>query len=826
MAFSPSSPPVHVFKFGGTSVGTPERIQNVVRLVLDEPADARRVVVVSALGGVTDRLLQAIDEALQRTEQHRAILEELRKRHAAAVQALVGPEEQEALLVHLAARWRELGELLDGVYLLRECTRRTRDAVIGMGERVSAPIVAAAFRTAGASAVAIEATDLIRTDDSFGEASVHFEVTNAQTQARFADLPPEQIAVVTGFIASTERGVLTTLGRSGSDYTATILAGALQAARVVIWTDVDGVLSADPRLVPEAFPLAQLTYREAAELAYFGAKVLHPRTIRPLLENDIPLQIKNTMNPTAPGTRITLDSGITDGHVKAVTSIRRLAIVILEGTGMIGVPGISARAFGALAAQRINVLLISQASSEQNICIVVREEEGEPSVRALEEAFQHELERGIVGRVTALTDCAIISVVGENIRERPGLAGRMFSTLGRSGVNVLAIAQGASQANISAVVRDPEVHQGLRALHEAFALGRDRAHLFLIGPGVIGRALLRMLAEQAPVLLEQLNLNLQLVGLANQEHMVWDVGGLPFGDALHRLQQARQPMDLDAVIQHLVESRLERLIVVDATASDEVSQRYATLLESKIAVITPNKRGNAGTQAYYERLQRAAQRNQVPYLYETTVGAGLPLLSTMRDLQRSGDRVQRVEAVLSGTLAYVFDSLAQDRPFSEIVRTARDEGYTEPDPRDDLSGEDVARKLLILAREMGLRVERTDVEVESLVPDHLQDIPLEAFLERLPELDDGWRDRCQAAQASGERLQYLAGIEAGRLRVRVQPVATDSPFAALRGTDNMVVYTTERYQANPLVIRGPGAGPDVTAAGILADVIRAAQLVG
>ncbi|RMH64853.1 MAG: aspartate kinase, partial [Bacteroidetes bacterium] len=390
---SPSAPPVHVFKFGGTSVATAERIRHVVKLVLAEPADVRRVVVVSALGGVTDRLLQAIDEAVQRTERHRIVLEELRKRHAAAVQALVGPEEQEALLVQLAARWRELGELLDGVYLLRECTLRTRDAIIGMGERVSAPIVAAAFRAAGADAVAIEATDLIRTDDGFGEASVDFEVTNAQTRARFADLPAGQIAVVTGFIASTERGVLTTLGRSGSDYTATILAGALQAERVIIWTDVDGVLSADPRLVPEAFPLEQLTYREAAELAYFGAKVLHPRTIRPLLENNIPLRIKNTLNPEAPGTRITVDAGTADGHVKAVTSIRRLAIVILEGTGMIGVPGISARAFGALAAQRINVLLISQASSEQNICIVVREDEGERSVRALEEAFQRELER-------------------------------------------------------------------------------------------------------------------------------------------------------------------------------------------------------------------------------------------------------------------------------------------------------------------------------------------------------------------------------------------------------------------------------------------------
>lgn len=821
---TPDARPIHVAKFGGTSVATAERIQQVVQLIQAAPAEARHIVVVSALGGVTDRLLQAIEEALARSGEHPDILDELRQRHEAVLQAVAEPDEHAALREHLEARFGELGELLDGISLLRECTLRSRDAIIGMGERLSAPLVAAAFRAAGTPATAHEAHRFIRTDDAFGEANVLFGPTYGLVRRYFGEQPGDEVAIVTGFIASTDRSVLTTLGRSGSDYTATLLAAALDAEQVVIWTDVDGVLSADPRLVPDAFPLPQLHYREAGELAYFGAKVLHPRTMRPLQEQSIPLFIKNTLNPTAAGTLIAGESTESEGHVKAVTAIRDVAMVLIEGAGMVGVPGISARAFGALAQHTINVLLISQASSEQSICIVVRAAEAPLAVRALREAFALELERGDVSRVHEVPQCAIVSVVGDYMRDRPGLAGRMFSTLGQIGVNVRAIAEGAADTNISAVVRDQEAPQALQALHEAFALGRDRAHVFLIGPGLIGTTLLRLMAEQAPALLDALNLNLRLVGLANRERLVWDVEGIPFADALDRLDASDHPGDLDALVEHLVDSRLERLIVIDATASDEVAGTYERLLSHRIAVVTPNKRANSAALDTYRTLRRTARRQQVAYLYETTVGAGLPVISTVRDLMRSGDEVVRVDGVLSGTLAYVFNQIAAGRSFSEAVLEAKDLGYTEPDPRDDLGGEDVARKLLIVAREIGLAVERADVEVETLVPEALAEASVDDFLDGLAAYDDAWRQRVAKADAEGRRLAYAGQIVDGRLRVRVVAAEADHPLHGLRGTDNLFVFRTQRYSERPLVIQGPGAGPAVTAAGVLADVVHAATL--
>jgi bifunctional aspartokinase / homoserine dehydrogenase 1 len=816
--------PFHVFKFGGTSVAGADRIRRVVDLIAAEPADARRVVIVSAFGGVTDRLIQAIEEALARTDMHREVLAEIRKRHDEAVEELVGVADREAIESELAARWRELGELLDGVYLLRECTLRTRDAILGMGERVSAPITAAAFRAAGLGAVALDAASFIRTDAIFGEATVQFDETNRLIQQRFEDVPADQVAIVTGFIASTDRGVLTTLGRSGSDYTATIIGGAVRAERVVIWTDVDGVLSSDPRLVPEAYTLPQLSYREAAELAYFGAKVLHPRTMLPLERQRIPLWIKNTMNPGAAGTLISEKSTQTEGHVKAVTAIRRVEVVMLEGTGLVGVPGVSARALSALAALQINVLMISQASSEQSLCMVVREGDAETAMNALRLAFELELGRGDVSTIYSIADCAVVSVVGDFMRERPGLAGRMFATLGKSGVNVLAIAQGASETNISAVIRDADVRQAVNVLHDEFCLVRHRVHVFIIGSGVVGTALIEMLKVQAPVLLDRLNLNLQLVGVANSRQLTWNVAGIPFPEALAQLEKDGTALAPAGVVDYLLERRLHRMLVVDATASDDVAHRYPDLLERSIAVITPNKRANTKDFAFYKRLQRAAHRHQVPYLYETTVGAGLPIITTLRDLVRSGDRIDRIEGVLSGTMGFIFNRLADGHKFSEAVRDARMKGYTEPDPRDDLRGEDVGRKLLILAREMGIEAERDDVAVESLVPAHLFDVSVSEFLDQLEAMDEAWEERVAKAAAEGGRLQYIGLIDEGRLSVRVRWIGPDSPFAHLQGTDNMVVYSTMRYNDNPLVVQGPGAGPVVTAAGLLADLIKAAEL--
>lgn len=817
-----SGRPFVVDKFGGTSVATLERIRRVVALVLADDQPRRRVVVVSALGGVTDLLIRAVNDAVSRSDRHGEILAEIIQRHNLVLDGLQIDDREEIRPV-LAELWRELEELLDGVYLLRECTPRTKDAVMSIGERASVRLVAASFREAGRDAVALDAFDFVQTDDTFGEASVIFDVTNQQIQERFAEVDEEAIGIVTGFIGSTPGGVITTLGRSGSDYTATIVGAALGAEHVVIWTDVDGVLSADPRLVPEAFTLPELSYREAGELAFFGAKVLHPRTMRPLQAPGIPLYIRNTLNPDSRGTCISSAATQKTGHVKAVTTIRNVAVVMLEGTGFIGVPGISARALTALAARGINVPMLSQASSEQSLCTIVNERDADAAVKAISQAFEWELSRGDVTRIYARSGCAVVSVVGDHMRERPGLAGQMFSTLGRNGVNVLAIAQGASETNISAVVRDRDVRQAVRALHETFALEHDQAHVFLIGSGTVARALVDILAHQAAVLAKTSNIRLKLVGVANSRRLVWNPEGLPFGEALTRLE-SDAAQEYESLLDPLKEKHLERLIVVDATASAEVAHLYPDLIENGIAVVTPNKRANTLDQAFYDRLHGLVRRNGAPYLYETTVGAGLPVVGTLRDLLRSGDEIHRIEGVFSGTLAFLFNSLSEGRSFSETLREARARGFTEPDPRDDLNGEDVARKLMILAREMGMSVERSDVAVESLVPPALTGVGVDEYMEQIAALDNEWRDRVATAADDGNRLQYVGTIENGRLSVRVRAVGAESPFTHLTGTNCMFVFQTKRYFEAPLIVQGPGAGPDVTAAGIVADLMHAVEL--
>lgn len=838
------SRPIHVFKFGGSSVATAERIREVARLVAEEPVDVRRVVVVSALGGVTDALLAAVAQALRGDlDGYRQAVREIIARHEAVLAGVAPRAEHEALRAHLAALWTDLGELLDGVRLLRECSPRTRDLVVGLGERASAPLVAAALRQTGLDAQALDARNLIRTDDAFGEAEVDSAATRALTQAAFGEINDETVAVVTGFIASSPGGAQTTLGRSGSDYTATILAGALDAARVVIWTDVDGVLSADPRLVPGAFTLPSLHYREAAEMAYFGAKVLHPRTMRPLIQRGIPLAIKNTLRPEADGTQIvpldSVEASESDegGVVKAITSVRGVAVVMLEGTGLIGMPGMAARAFGAMAARGVNVLMISQASSEQSICLVVRESDAEAARAALSLAFEREIERGDVQEVSAVEGCAVVSAVGDRMREQPGLAGRLFSTLGRCRVNVRAIAQGASETNISVVVQDEAVPEAVRALHDAFMLPTRTVHLALAGPGGVGGALLRMIETNAEMLAER-GVRIRLVGLANSRAFAWDARGIALKDAAQHLAGAKPTDDASGMlVNHLTAAHLDRLVFVDATASDALAERYADLLAHGVAVVTPNKRAGAGPQARFDRIQHldAAQRRaggrggRPAFLYETTVGAALPVVSTLQGLTRTGDRVRGIDAVLSGTLAFVFSQMEAGAAFSEAVREAKALGFTEPDPREDLGGLDVARKLLILARDLGERAELADVRVESLIPAALEDAPTaEAFLGGLGAADASWRARLAEADASGKRLRYVGRYvraEPGAppvLRVAVEAVAADSPLFGLSGTDNLVAFTTDRYPAaTPLVVRGPGAGPEQTASGVLADVLSA-----
>ena len=815
---------IQVFKFGGTSVGSVDRIRHVVSLVQGADSGVQPVVVVSALEGVTDRLLQAVGEAVQGKSGQKETVEIVRRWHRDLVRALAPETELAELEVFLNGLWDDLAKRLQGVFLLGECTDRTRDAIVSLGERASAPLVAAAFRAAGEKACAMDARDFILTDSNFGEAKVDFTESTRRIVRALRSLPPRQIAVVTGYIASTKDGHTTTLGRSGSDYTATIVGRALRAEHVVIWTDVDGVLSADPRDVPEAFPLAQLSYTEAAEMAYFGARVLHPRTMRPVQEARIPLFIKNSLNPQAVGTLISTHSSKVDLRVKAISTIRSAAVVMVEGGGMLGVPGIAARLFVSLAGRDVNVLMIAQASSEQSICLVVREADADKAVETITTEFAPELSRGDVSKVFAKRDCAVVSAVGDHMRLHPGLAGRMFATLGRSRVNVLSIAQGAAETNISAVVRDDEVRRAVRALHEAFPLARLRAHVCLLGPGRVGAKLLEIMHDQHDNLLESVRLNLRLVGVANSSHMIWNADGIGKADALEALGSGR-PANLDWLVEQLGASRLERLIVVDTTASAEVAARYPEFLEMGLGIVTANKLANTRELPFYQRLQQIAYRREVAYRYETTIGAGLPVLSTLRDLIRSGDKVHRIEGIFSGTLAYVFSSLDKGIPFSQVVRRAHTLGYTEPDPREDLRGEDVARKLLLLAREMGCAAERSDMQVESLLPAGLEGASMEHFLDEVAMMDGEWGVHVEAALRDGKRLRYVAQFDRGALSVGVRTVEGDSPFARLSGRNNIIAFHSERYSDTPLIVQGPGAGLDVTAAGLLADLIKAAELM-
>ena len=807
-----------ILKFGGSSVANPARIQAVIEIVKPY-LEGEAAVVFSAFGGVTDALIQISTLALEGDLEYKKKLEVLEKRHLDAVRELIDIQRQSSILAQVKIKINELEDVLHGVYLVKERTPRTLDYIMSFGERLSAYIISEAFHARGVHAEYLDARTVIRTDNNFGYAKVDFETTHKLIRDHFKH--HQDLQIITGFIATAESGETTTLGRSGSDYTAAIFAGALNATDLEIWTDVDGMMTADPRLVKKAFTVPQMSYEEAMELSHFGAKVIFPATMQPAMINRIPIWIKNTFNPSFPGTVIHAEPA-SGKLIKGISSMNGVSLLNVQGSGLLGVVGASMRLFATLAREKVNVILISQASSEHSICIAVDSLNTKRAKASIEKEFQNEIRNEEIDEVQVESELSIVAVVGDGMKHSPGTSGRMFSSLGKNGVNVMAIAQGSSERNISAVVRQVDVAKALNALHEAFFLSdRKVLNVFLVGTGLIGKVLLKMMDEQFTKLAKENLLETNVIAVANSKRMLFAEAGLPMKTCVETMKLDGEPMHMQAFVERMFSLNLPNSVFVDCTSSEEVAGFYESILDDNISIVTPNKKANSGPLEKYHRMKETAFKRGVKFLYETNVGAGLPVINTMNDLLLSGDKVISIEAVLSGTLNFIFSSFTEGKKFSEVVKEAKEKGYTEPDPRDDLSGMDVARKMLILSREAGLSLELSDISVQNLVPPDCQGIErVEEFFVGLEKHNEAFEKLRAAAAARNEKLRYKAVLHDGKVGVQLGSVNDQHPFYSLSGSDNIILLTTERYHERPMVIRGPGAGAAVTAAGVFADIIR------
>ncbi|HNR21699.1 MAG TPA: bifunctional aspartate kinase/homoserine dehydrogenase I [Steroidobacteraceae bacterium] len=815
-----------VHKFGGSSVADAACFERVAKIIEASP-DERLGIVLSACRGVTDALYQLVQIAERQQDGVRRELDQLRARHAGIATATLGETGARLWLAAFDRDCHDLEGILNTVRLTRSASGAVRDLIVGYGELWSTRLFREYLAHRGQRKGAIDWVDartvLIVEWGPLGPA-----VQWGESRARLAELaggPGPRTLVITGFIASDRNGVQTTLGRNGSDFSASIFGALLDAGEIVIWTDVDGVLSADPRRVPDARVIDSLSYSEAMELAYFGAKVIHPQTMAPAVGQHIPIRIRNTFAPDRPGTLICAEPR-SSMPVKGITSIEQVALVNVEGAGMIGVPGTAHRLFGALREADISVILISQGSSEHSICCAVPEAQADAAMRAVREAFARELADGQIQSVDIDRDLAILAAVGDGMAGMPGVSAKVFNALGTSSVNVRAIAQGASERNISVVVNGKDTTRALRAVHAGFYLSPHTLSIGVIGPGTVGRVLLDQLAAQEQRL-RGLQLDLRVRGILASRRMALADGSIALPRWREALEASTTPADLARFVENIDVDHLPHAVIIDCSASAEVAAHYAAWLEAGIHIVTPNKKANSGELAYYRKLQAVRRASGAHYLYEATVGAGLPVIQTLRDLRDTGDTVHAIEGIFSGTLAYLFNVYDGSVPFSRIVADAKQRGYTEPDPRDDLSGTDVARKLIILGREIGLDLELRDVQVESLVPAGLEQGTIEAFLQRLSQSDAAMQERYQAARARGKVLRYVGRITAaGEASVGVVEVDANHAFANIALTDNIVRFATARYSANPLIVQGPGAGPEVTAGGVFADLLRLAAYLG
>jgi len=816
-----------VLKFGGTSVGSSDSIKKVIEIVADYNAQNIHVAIVSsAMSGITNKLMLAGQKASENDESYLDFLKEIEELHFSTIKDLLRVKNQSHVLATVKMMLNELEDLMHGVFLLKELSLRTTDLLLSFGERLSCYIINSYANQQGLDTELLDARLLVKTDNRFGKGRVQMDVTVHNIQEYFK--AHTQIQVVTGFISSTDKNETTTLGRGGSDYTASIFGAALDAEEIEIWTDVDGVLTTDPRHVKKAFSLSEMTYEEAMEMSHFGANVIYPPTLQPAFQKKIPLRIRNTFNRDFSGTLIksVADSG--NYLVRGISSIRNISLVNFQGSGMVGVAGVSSRLFGVLANSDINLILITQASSEHSICFAIDPKDGALAKLVIEEEFSREMEVGKIDSVAIEEQLSIIAIIGEKMAHTPGISGRLFNALGKNGVNVAAIAQGSSERNLSIVIAQKDTSKTLNTIHEVFFLSDVKTlNIFIIGVGLIGGTLIDQIASHNQNLEKDHALKINIVGMTNSKKMVFNEDGLSLDNWKDKLNDNDEVSTISGFIDKMVKLNLQNSVFIDCTASPEVVNKYESVLKHSISIATPNKLASSGDLQLFRTLKLVALENDVKFVYETNVGAGLPVITTLNDLKISGDKILKIEGVLSGTLSYIFNSFTTGTKFSEVVKQAKEKGFTEPDPRDDLNGMDVARKILILSREVGLDISLEDVDINNLLPQSCIDAEsVDSFFNELENANDYFDELRTEAEKSGKVLRFLAKMDNGSASVGLEAVDQTNPFYALDGSDNMISFTTDRYMERPLVIKGPGAGAEVTAAGVFAEIISISHFLG
>lgn len=809
-----------VLKFGGTSVGSTESIRSVKKIVeaIEEPV----IVVVSALGGITDKLLKTSDLASKGEPAYQQEFAEIVARHRAIIESVVPKAEQKKVEKQVMETLDELENIFRGVFLIKDLSPKTSDTIVSYGERLSSLIIAHVIK----GAKLYDSRRFIKTVKQFNKHIVDFEETNKLIKATFESLP--QVALVPGFISSSrENDEVTNLGRGGSDYTAAILAAVLNASILEIWTDVDGFMTADPRVIDSAYVIDHLSFTEAMELCHFGAKVIYPPTIYPVLRKNIPIRIRNTFNPDAPGTYISKEAhtGRQKGMIKGISSINDTCLITVQGLGMVGVIGVNKRIFKALAQNGISVFMVSQASSENNTTFAVKNEDADLAVRVLDEEFALERSQGEMNPTIAEKGLATVAIVGENMRHTPGVAGKLFRTLGSAGISVIACAQGASETNISFVIKLESLRKALNSIHDSFFLSEYKVlNLFLVGIGTVGSRLLEQIQQQQPKLMKQNRLKINVVGIANSKRMLLNRDGLDLKTCIKELKTKGTPSSPEALYDEIIRMNIFNSVFVDCTSSEKITAIYEKLLDNNVSVVAANKIAASSQQQNYQLLKETARKRSVKYLFETNVGAGLPIINTMNNLINSGDHILRLEAVVSGTLNFIFNTVSEKVSLSQAIRMAVDAGYAEPDPRIDVSGKDVIRKLVILAREAGYQIEQKDVKIKPFIPEQYFDSTLDNFWKQIPELDASFEEKRKKIAAANKRLRFVASMKEGSCEVGLNEVDSHHPFYELEGSNNIIMISTERYHDYPMIIKGYGAGAAVTAAGVFADIISIANI--